>query len=323
MDSIEMRNNIIEVGRVLLNEGLVARTWGNISARQDDDNFLITPSGLDYISMTDEDIVSVNITSGEWKGSHKPSGERGVHKAAYQAFPEVNFVVHTHQIYATAVGIAGFNTLDITPDEKERLGGIGLAAYGLPGSDKLTNAVADALKAGAHVVFMMHHGVLVCGENKEDAMERVRLLEEICKRNTKGKVGSDDKVEIKSGKTENTRIIISDDIIAVANSYNGIVSQLDDVSQMIGGKIKVVNEDRMEKAISKTSAVLVKNVGALIKADDEDDFEALAVLIQKMAVVRLHTKCLNNNAKLSFYDSYVMHKNYVNNYSKQKANIVK
>ena len=36
---------ILEAGRKLLEKGLVSRTWGNISARLSQTQFLITPSG--------------------------------------------------------------------------------------------------------------------------------------------------------------------------------------------------------------------------------------------------------------------------------------
>ncbi|MDO4189014.1 MAG: class II aldolase/adducin family protein [Lachnospiraceae bacterium] len=311
------RANIIKVGRELLAEGLVARTWGNISAREDDDNYLITPSGLDYITMTNDDIVLVNITTGKWTNVNRPSGERAVHKAAYEVFPEVNFVVHTHQTYATAIGLAGFDTLDITPEEKERLGGIGLAEYGMPSSDKLTNAVTGALKAGNHVVLMLHHGVLVCGTDKDDAMERVRLLEKICYRNV-CKTAQNDKFTIEQTEYDNIKIVRSDDIRSLADKGRAIISQLDDISQMVGEKIEVTDISSINEALEDTTAVLVKGVGAAIKAEDEDDFEALAVLMQKMAVVKNYTERLSVDITISLDESRMMHDNYVNNYSKQK-----
>lgn len=48
MDGMEKRELICQTGRTLLEERLVARTWGNVSCRADDDSFYITPSGLDY-----------------------------------------------------------------------------------------------------------------------------------------------------------------------------------------------------------------------------------------------------------------------------------
>lgn len=136
MEESKARQLIVDTGKKLLENGLVARTWGNISCRLDEDNILITPSGLDYMITKEKDIVKLNLSTGRWQGIHKPSGERRVHIAAYQVFPDVNFVIHTHQTYASALGLAGFESLDITEEEKKILGGIRLADYGLPGTKK-------------------------------------------------------------------------------------------------------------------------------------------------------------------------------------------
>lgn len=329
MKNEKERNEIIDVGRSLLKTGLVARTWGNISAREDGNHYLITPSGLDYITMEPEDIVSVAMDSGEWDGSHRPSGERGVHKAAYEVFPEVNFVVHTHQIFATAMGLAGFDELDITADEEKRLGGIALAEYGLPSSEKLINAVKGAMEKGAHVVLMIHHGVLVCGKDRADAMERAELLEEICKRNYKGllnpvelhdDIDGDALCEAlsKENAGEIFRIVKTPELCALAMRLEDITSQLDDVSQMVGEKVVACDENDAPKMLSEYNAVLVKGIGAVVRADNEDDVEALTVLMDKMGKVKLHTEAYGLYPVIDTSDSISMHDNYINNYSKQK-----
>ena len=129
MNNRKERKLLVETGRELLEKNIVARTWGNTSCRVDDEHCLITPSGLDYMQTTEEDIVLLNLKSGEWEGRRKPSGERGVHIAAYRQFPGVNFVIHTHQNYATAIGLTGIDSLQITVAVKGQLGGLGAAAY--------------------------------------------------------------------------------------------------------------------------------------------------------------------------------------------------
>ena len=161
MNNRKERELLVETGRELLEKNIVARTWGNTSCRVDDEHCLITPSGLDYMQTTEEDIVLLDLKSGEWEGRRKPSGERGVHIAAYRQFPGVNFVIHTHQNYATAIGLTGMDSLQITEEEKRQLGGLGAAAYGLPGMKKLTDAVDHVLQQGIQTVLMVHHGVLV------------------------------------------------------------------------------------------------------------------------------------------------------------------
>lgn len=358
MSNMDKRREIIDTGIELLEEKLVARTWGNISARIDADNYLITPSGLDYTSMREEDIVSVNIKTGEYTGINRPSGEKGVHSAAYEVFDDVNFVVHTHQTYATAVSLAGFDSLeatagspagsesfetsavsptgsesfDITEEEIEKLGGIALAEYGLPGTKEITNACKSALLTGAHTVLMIHHGVLVLGKDKEEAMKRVKLLESICERNVK-RVIKDNTLNNHSEALDNylkalntcpegnssyryCEVLTDKALIALSNSETEIFSQLDDVSQMIGTKIVTV--DSLDKALKLSdNAVLIKGVGALIKAENKDDLEALKVLMNKMAIVKLYTKAKNVKAEISIEESDFMHYDYVNRYSLQ------
>ena len=351
MSNMDKRREIIDTGIELLEEKLVARTWGNISARIDADNYLITPSGLDYTSMREEDIVSVNIKTGEYTGINRPSGEKGVHSAAYEVFDDVNFVVHTHQTYATAVSLAGFDSLeatagsptgsesfetsagstagselfDITEEEIEKLGGIALAEYGLPGTKEITNACKSALLTGAHTVLMIHHGVLVLGKDKEEAMKRVKLLESICERNVK-RVIKDNTLNnyLKALNTcpeDNSsyrycEVLTDKALIALSISETEIFSQLDDVSQMIGTKIVTV--DSLDKALKfSDNAVLIKGVGALIKAENKDDLEALKVLMNKMAIVKLYTKAKNVKAEISIEESDFMHYDYVTRYSKQ------
>ena len=58
---------------VLLEKKLVARTWGNFSARLDEAHFAITPSGLGYEQMGADDIVRFCLADESWEGSRKPS----------------------------------------------------------------------------------------------------------------------------------------------------------------------------------------------------------------------------------------------------------
>ena len=78
MDDQALRTCICETGRELLENGLVARTWGNVSARADGEHYLVTPSGMDYGSIAPEDIALCDLATGKWTGPRRPSGERAV-----------------------------------------------------------------------------------------------------------------------------------------------------------------------------------------------------------------------------------------------------
>lgn len=329
MDEKQARKQIVDTGIALLKTGLVARTWGNVSARLDSGRFLITPSGLDYNTMDEEDIVLMDIAGDEWSGKHRPSGEKGVHKAAYSIYDDVNFVIHTHQTYATAIGLAGYETLDISEDERRRLGGIAAAGYGLPGTRKLTGIVRGALKSGAKTILMKHHGTLICGESMEDALQKAQLLEKICRRNCRGLQNPQVQprfIEAGMRLAEELRkeypysdMLQTPEAVAVSESGEALIAQIDDMAQMTGYKAPSVQDSRsVAHALKKRDAVIVTGLGIAVRAGRPDDLEALMILMQKAAVVKLHTEALQKKTVLRRGEAALMHRMYKKKYSKQK-----
>lgn len=324
MDEKEKRALLVATGKELLQEELVARTWGNISCRLDSSHCLITPSGLDYMQTREDDIVVLDTETEEWEGKHKPSGERGVHIAAYNCFPETEFVIHTHQKYATAIGLTGLEDLDITDEEREKLGGIGLAAYGLPGMKKLTNAVADVLKQGIQTVFMIHHGVLICGRDRDEAMERAVLLENICRRNIRGFDGKAQSVAagaaVQVKKMSGYIDVFSTRAVEIcADAGAPVYAQVDDMAQMIGRKIPAAGTaSEAGDLLNKYPAVLIKGTGAAVRAETADDLEALKLLVDKSCLCAVHTLASGRVKKIGVVDVALMNFVYKHKYSKQK-----
>ncbi|MGN0170849.1 MAG: class II aldolase/adducin family protein [Lachnospiraceae bacterium] len=326
MQEKEARRQVVEAGRQLLEQGLVARTWGNVSCRIDEEHFLITPSGLDYNRTGEEDLVLYDRGTGSFKGVRKPSSEKGIHACAYELFPGVQFVIHTHQTYASALGLAGAMDMDLTEEEKVRLGGIAVADYGLPGTKKLKNAVANAMKTGAHTVFLAHHGVVICGCDKQDAYEKAALLEEICKRNCKGQPEE----EIMCEKTAMTQLskqlaqcdfewkLVQTAPVLKAASVGPLTAQLDDMAQMMGRKVSVVPANGVLGALQKYPAVLVAGVGAVVRGQDDGDTHAMALLMEKACICALHTGAWKKEKSLGRLDCMLMHYIYQKKYSKKK-----
>ncbi len=303
MDRIaEIRARVAETGRMLLEKKLVARTWGNISERIDSDTFAISPSGLDYLHTEPEDVAIVKLADMTWEGRRKPSSEKGIHAAAYRIFPDVNFVIHTHQNFASAMSLGGFDNNKMTAEEKEKLGTVMTAGYGLPGTKKLAGNVTAAYELGAKVVFMEHHGVVICGKSRDEAFEMANLLEEACKAQIKGM-----NVDEPAG-------------VQLARLGIPLPAQLDDMAQMIGKKIPVVenNPTVIAAALQKINAVIVKDRGIEVASDDPDDKAALEILAEKAATAFLHTRALGIKAKLSGFDAWLMRTVYKLKYSKQK-----
>lgn len=165
----EARRLIIEAGKRLLEAGLVARSWGNISARISSTEFVITPSGRTYNDLKPEELVKVKIKDLDYDGNIKPSSEKGIHAGVYKLRNDVSFVIHTHQHYASAICAEGKDT-KFAP----------CAKYGLPGTDTLMNNVmlSVAIHPEYKAFLMANHGALCIGDDYEDAFAVANKLEE-------------------------------------------------------------------------------------------------------------------------------------------------
>lgn len=177
----EARETVILSGKKLVESGLIARTWGNVSCRISSTHFVITPSGRDYMSLTPDEIVEVAISDCSYSGGVKPSSEKGIHAEVYRLHPEINFVIHTHQEYASAVSALSIDSINVSEDFPSLCGQVICAAYGLPGTKKLRRGVAAALSCSkGNAVIMKNHGALCFGRNYEEAFKVAQELESAC-----------------------------------------------------------------------------------------------------------------------------------------------
>jgi len=231
----EAREYVIRACRELVDNRLIARTWGNVSARISDTQFVITPSGRGYDTLRPEDLVVVEIADCSYQGDVKPSSEKGIHADVYAVKDEVNFVIHTHQHYASAVCAEGENT-DFAP----------CAGYGLPGTKKLRSRVKECVKAfpSKDMFLMAKHGALCFGTSFETAFAAAFELENKCKDLYESRINeSGDKA-------------INDPEVKEALREMSMKPWLDDYAQMYGfGNTPVDNdEEALQIICAKNSA---------------------------------------------------------------------
>lgn len=181
MTLLEAKEAVVLAGRKLVESGLIARTWGNVSCRISSSQFVITPSGRDYLSLTPKDIVEVSISDCSYTGNVKPSSEKGVHAEVYKLYPDINFVIHTHQEYASAVSVLGLNTIKVSNEYPTLCGEVICADYGLPSTKTLRRNVAKALTLSrGNAVIMKNHGALCFGESYQQTFQVAQELENAC-----------------------------------------------------------------------------------------------------------------------------------------------
>ena len=166
--------------RLMVERGYLLGTVGNLSARADGtDLVVITPTSLPYDTMTEEDLVVVNMNGEIVSGKHQPSIECSMHLGVYGARPELRALVHTHSKYATTVSL--IKGLDIMPaiDTEQSLylgGDINIVPFAFPGSKELAEYVKDGIGTTAGLL-MANHGALGVGISMKDAVIASDIIE--------------------------------------------------------------------------------------------------------------------------------------------------
>lgn len=169
-----------DAGVRLLDENLVQGTWGNIAVRLNDKEILATPSGIDYVMLEPSQMSIVNMETGEWQGSDKPTSERKMHSAILSAHTDSNATVHTHPFYGCILAAMG-KDLPVPEKYRDVLGDIvPCAKAALPGTKKLVKNSTSAMGDGK-ACFLGNHGVIVRGKDLDDAFNICRALEDACK----------------------------------------------------------------------------------------------------------------------------------------------
>lgn len=104
----QLKKEVLKANKDLVSNGLVIYTWGNVSAIDRTCGLIvIKPSGMDYDSITEEDMVVVDLEGKVVEGKRKPSVDLPTHIELYKSFDKIGAVAHTHSTYATAYAQAG------------------------------------------------------------------------------------------------------------------------------------------------------------------------------------------------------------------------
>lgn len=89
---------------------LVTFTWGNVSGIDRDKGlFVIKPSGVEYGSLTPQDMVVVNLKGEVVEGNLNPSSDTPTHTVLYNEFPDIGGIVHTHSPWAVSFASANMD----------------------------------------------------------------------------------------------------------------------------------------------------------------------------------------------------------------------
>lgn len=170
---------IVESGKRMKDSGMTVETWGNISCRDSQtDHVYLTPSGMQYDTITEDDIVVCDLDGNVIDGKREPTIEKGLHLSVYKERPEINAVIHTHPIYSMVFGCTG-EIIPLIIDEAAQLMAdeCRVAEYALPGSDELAQNCVKALGDKAMTCLLQSHGAVCLGKDMEQAFKVAKVLE--------------------------------------------------------------------------------------------------------------------------------------------------
>jgi ribulose-5-phosphate 4-epimerase/fuculose-1-phosphate aldolase len=160
-------------------KGFLSATGGNLSVRIPAKNaFAITPSNYDYLKMLPEDICVLDMDLNPLAGDRKPSVESAMHAAIYKTRPDVNAIVHTHQVYPSTLALIG-EPIPALFDEQVRFLGrsVKIIPYAPSGTGSLAKKVAKNVRDNNNAYIMANHGALLFGNDMERAVHNVSVLE--------------------------------------------------------------------------------------------------------------------------------------------------
>lgn len=176
---LEAKQTVVDICHKLIEKNILKGTGGNVSVRIAGENaFAITPSNYDYTKMTPDDICVLGWDLSLIEGTRKPSVESAFHSAIYQERLDTNCVIHTHQVYSSALAITHTPIPALYDEQVKFLGkSVEIVDYAPSGTPFLKKKIVKMLSNHANAYIMQNHGALLLGPDPDRTMFNVDLLE--------------------------------------------------------------------------------------------------------------------------------------------------
>lgn len=175
------KKELIKTGQALKENNLISLSGGNVSCRMSDNKILVTPSGMAYEGMVPDDIVVMDIDGNVIEGTRRPSVDSIALLHVYRNMDRVNAIIHTHQPYATAVGMV-YDEIPpcVTTLANAVAGVVKVAPFSSAASlamgEETVNHIGDA-----NAVILKNHGVITVGSTIKEALYAAVYMEDALK----------------------------------------------------------------------------------------------------------------------------------------------
>lgn len=175
------KKEIIKTALMLKEYRLIALSGGNVSIRTKSGHVVVTPSGMLYETMVPEDVVVIDMEGNTIEGTRKVSVDTEAILYILKNMPEVNAVIHTHQVYASAVGLVeDVMPAAVTTLPNACLGPVTVAPYSSTASLEMGITSVKYLNK-KRAVILKNHGVITVGGTLKEALYAAVYLEDAAK----------------------------------------------------------------------------------------------------------------------------------------------
>ncbi len=171
------KEQLVAIMKRIYAQGMTTTSGGNLSIKDENGNVYITPGGTDKGSMTAEDIVCIRA-DGTMEGKHKPSSEYPFHMKIYETRGDIRAILHAHPPAMVAYSIVRkIPDISAFPELKACIGSVGMAEYGLTGSEELGEKIAKVFAEGGNVAELENHGLVVGSTDIESAYQMFEAMD--------------------------------------------------------------------------------------------------------------------------------------------------
>lgn len=171
---LSLRRHISMLVRRSCQQGLMISSYGTVSARLNENDFLITPRNVPRWEMDLEDIVL--IADGKREKGKLPSRAIRVHQQIYRRNPEINSIILTQPQHIMAYGVSG-NKLDVRtiPESWIFLQDIPLVEFGKQFSG--ASEIAQLFNSETPAVIIKNDSIIVTGDRLLQTFDRLEVAE--------------------------------------------------------------------------------------------------------------------------------------------------
>lgn len=183
IDRVAAAQDCLRAAKLLYARGMVNAYEGNVSVRLGE-TLLITPSAVCKEELEPEDLVEVDIASGETvraRPGRVASSELKLHLTVYRTRADVGGVAHAHPHFATAFAVRG-EPIETRayPEMIVLYDRIPVCRYGRPSTDAVNADVPEALRE--HDAFLLgNHGLVTVAKDAITAAYKLEGVESIAK----------------------------------------------------------------------------------------------------------------------------------------------